>query len=61
MAYTGTQLHSVMFSSGKHSPPHFKFIGKFTNRIRPFFKKLLLMSKVTFHVAAAPLESGTFR
>lgn len=30
MPYTGTQLHYVMFSSGKHSLSRFKFIGKFT-------------------------------
>lgn len=58
MVYTGTQLHSVMFSSGKHSPPYFKFIGKFSNCILAIF--FFLEWKVTFHVAAAQLDSRGF-
>ena len=45
MVYTGTQLHSVMFRGGKHSPPHFKFIGKFTNCIF-WGEKLLFMPQL---------------
>ena len=37
MLHTGTQLHSVMFGSGKHSPPHFEFTGKFTKCSWQFF------------------------
>lgn len=57
MVYTGTQLHSVMFSSGKHSLPYFKFIGKFSNCILAIF---FFVWKVSFHVAAAQLDSTGF-
>lgn len=57
MVYTGTQLHSVMFSGGKYSPPYFKFIGKFSNCILAIF---FVEWKVTFHVAAAQLDSRGF-